>query len=540
MFRVALCVALLAACVERGRQKADPESSRELSEPSIGTRAPVVGVRALEPEGAVDRSATITVRLPSDPRHLNPLLAGDPVAVHITLGDVYEPLLLAPRAGGRPSAHLAASFSKSGDSKVWSFVLRSGVRFHDGSKLGVEDVKASFGLAKRAVGPLRGEFDDLLSIESSGPMAITLRFSEGRPGRAEAIASVPIVSAKSFAGAKTASLHRAAASRSPNGTGALQVTRFSEGEIELRRNPNYWGASASASRILYRVVPDRVRAIAELRAGTIDIVLGLPIDEAITAGESDESLTLVSRSMPAYTAAVFNTEHAHLHAGARSALARSFDRKSIVQELFRGHGDVAVGPFLPNGPRESPSTDYTEFVLEKARSELQVVFGAKAPTLHLLVPAGSRTMERLADIWAADLRGIVEVEIQRLDFGDLLGRVRAGDFDVALLSFTTSADVDLHHLFHSSEIGRGNVSRLADPVIDGLLEELRLAKSENEVNRLSHALGHQLWRHTPYAFLTSDRRLGIIRKDVGGVGDTAKAEGARYYRRVRDNSEAPH
>ncbi len=540
MLRWALCALLLASCIERKGKKDDsPRAQEPAAINAANTDAPTVAnVRRNEPAGVLDHEASIDVRIPSEPRHLNPLLAGDHLAVQITLGDVYEALLQRARPGASPKAHLAASYSQSDDRRTWTFELREGIVFHDGSALGPADVKASFELAQTAIGPLRGEFDDLESIAIIAPRTIEFTFAESRPERADAFASVPIISSKAFRGADVATLHLAPASRTPIGTGPLQVSSTASSAIELVRNPHYWGQPALPRQVRYRVIPERTRALAQLRAGQLDVVLGLPVMEAVSAAKSDSSLALVRQSIPAYTAAVFNTDNPVLHRGARAALSRSFDREAILAELFRGYAEVAVGPFLRHSHREGPGNASTEFVLELALADLRTAFSNKKPSLRLLVPRGSRTMERLADIWAADVRDVVAIDVQPVDFGDLLARVRTGDFDIALLSFTTSEDTDLYSLFHSSEVGRGNMSRLKEPAVDALLEELRGAISTSDVVRASKALQHQLLSFAPFAFLTTDVRLGVIRKTVVGVGDTAPGAGARFYGRLQPAAKA--
>ncbi len=518
----------LTSCLER-REKARPASD----DVSLVLPARPPNARAQPPIGDADPHAVITVRLPSAPRHLNPLLGGDTIAVQVALGDIYETLLWAPQPGMRPVPHLAQSFTQSPDGRSWTFLLRSGVRFHDGSVLDTADVLASFAWARQVVGPLRGEFDDLQSARATDEQTIVFRFAEARSARAEAFAAVPIMTSDAFDNVAIGAMQQANVSQNPNGTGALQFVAHTSGKIELVRFEGYWGPRSLAKRVGYRVIPERQRVIAELRAGTLDIATSLPIEEAIAAAASDPELALVSQSMPAYTAAVFNTARPALGARARGALSRSFDRASIVQELFRGYAEVAVGPFLPHGSRSDPRIRPSEFVLKTSLADLRTAFGTRRPTLSVLVPAGSRTMERLADIWAADVRNVLTIEVHKIAFADLLSRVRTGAFDIALLSFTTSADTDLYSLFHSSEVGRTNVSRLADPAIDALLEQLRVAHSDAETIRLSQSLHTMLRRLAPFAFLTTDTRLGVIRKGIGGVGDRAKHVGARFYWKQR-------
>jgi len=507
------------------REGGGDESSAEPAPTTVALVTPEV--RKHEPQNKADSEATIRVRLPSAPRHLNPLLAGDTVAVGITLGDVYETLLQAPSPSQSPQALLAESFSHSADGRRWRFRLRKQVAFHDGTILSVKDVVSSVQLAQRVAGPLRGEFDDVVSIVDMGNREVEFKFLDSRPARAEAFAALPIVSSHSFADVDVAKIQIAVASQQPNGTGALRFSRKTQNGYELERFPGYWGPPAKARRILYRVIPERSRAVQELQSGSLDVCMGIPIDEAIEDVQGHSGLTLVRRSVPAYIAAVFNT--GTLNRESRKALSRSFDRESLVRELFRGFADIAVGPYVPKSLRSDPEIRAPVFSLASTKKELSAVWGDSTPTLQLLVPVGSRTMERLADIWASDLRGLVTVNVQRPSFGDMLARVRAGDFDVALLSFTKSSDIEMFSLFHSSEVGRGNLSRLARPEVDQVLEALRHSDSLELWIRQSRQLQGLLVSLAPVAFLTTDSRLGIVRSEVAGIGDSSPGTGARFY-----------
>jgi peptide/nickel transport system substrate-binding protein len=447
--------------------------------------------------------------------------------VELTLGDVYEALLTRDKPGQKPRAGLAKSVGRSADGKEWTFFLREGVRFHSGEPLKPADVVRSFELVRKAPGPLQTDFDDLRKVSVESEDTVVFRFFESRSSRIEAFASVPIVSKKSFRGVKAADLQRAEASRRPNGTGPLRFVSWDSGSIELTRFDRYWGRSARAKTIRYRVIPDRARVLAELRSGGLHVATRFPVDEALRAAADNDDLVLVQESLPAYTAAVFNTQVEGLDIDVRQALARSFDRESIVKELFHGYGEQAIGPYLRESENNEPSARPEAFSLKRTKKELGALWSDPKRGLRLLVPAGSRTMERLADIWAEDLRGIVSVEVIRLPFADMLARVRSGDFDLCLLSFTTSSEVDLYSLFHSSQVGSGNVARLEDPAVDLLVEGARKAQSAEEARDRGRELHRLLLNLAPFAFLTTDRRLGLVHAEVAGVGDSAQSSGAR-------------
>lgn len=533
-WRLAALVAVLAlgGCLERGtdKQRSPEEVVAELS-PERPAEA-LKQIRDEEPEGLAVRDATIVVRLESEPLHLNPLLAGDAQAVRIALGDIYEGLLTIDRPGQSARPSLAKSYVRSGDGRRWDFFLRSGVRFHDGSLMRAADVVRSFELIGETPGPLLAEFDDLVSVKADGLSSVTLQFQEARYGRAEAIAAVPILSKRAFAGLKGPTLHKAPASRQPVGTGPLRFVSWKDGVIELARFDDYWGPAARAKTIRHRWVAERQQVVAQLRSGGLDAALQLPVQEALDALKDNPDLVAVRQSLPAYTAAVYNTERANLGVDARRALSKTFDRQALVRELLGGYGAVAIGPFVPNSERADYDLEQPHFSLQAGKEELAELWSG-VPPLTLLVPSGSRTMERVADIWAADLRGLAKLDVQRLPFAELLKRVRSGDFDVALLSFTTSSDVDLFSLFHSSEIGSGNLSRLRDQGVDSIIEGLRRAISHEERVERSRLLHRQLLYLAPFSFLTTDVRLGLVRRDIAGTGDGVDMWGARSLWRRR-------
>lgn len=532
-------VAALSACFERGSKesaKVESEKGAESGSAPVGkiSRPVPLGkaLRSSELSGVPDKSASITIAISSEPIHLNPLLAGDRVAVDIALGDIYEALLSIPKPGAPVELGLANRYLRSEDGKRWQFWLRTGVHFHDSSTLSAEDVKKSVALAQGAPGPLRAEFDDLLTISEEPDKSLVFRFAEDRVGRAQAIASLPIVSSASFRGVKPESMSKAKASSDPNGTGPLRFVSHRDGRIELARNDGYWGPPSKAASVHYRVIADRQRLMAEFRAGKVDMVRGLSVDQALRDSHKVPTLALFRESMPAYTAAVFNCEGRLLSDELRRALARSFDRRTIIEQLFEGYARPAVGPYPVDSPKNDNHIPAQLFVLADVRNDLDRLWPKGEDPLRVLVPQGSRTMQRLADIWAEDLRGVVGVKIVSMPFAQLLESVRTGDFDITFLSFTTGEDVDLFSLFHSSHIGSGNIARLVDSKLDALLESLRSSNSEEGLLSLYREIHPQLRNLAPFAFLTTDLRLGLVRdaadNAVGGVGDGVSHWGARY------------
>jgi ABC-type transport system substrate-binding protein len=137
--------------------------------------------------------------------------------------------------------------------------------------------------------------------------------------------------------------------------------------------------------------------------------------------------------------------------------------------------------------------------------------------LALAVPDGSRTMGRIADIWAEDARGHAELSVVNVPYATLLERVRDGSFDVPLLSFTTGRDVDLGAAFHSGRAGGQNLSGVSHPALDRALDAARCEPDRARRDALSRDVHRLLHDLAPYAFIVSDTRVGLVRSGVGGI-----------------------
>lgn len=521
---IALVAALAAGgCLERGG-----DSPRREPEPAPRTPAPLL-VDALEPAGRPDPDATIRVRLEAEPAHLNPLLAGDAIAERLLLGDVYEGLLCAPQPDARAEPCLAESVEVDDGGRCWRFALRDGVVWHDGEALSAGDVVFTFELVRRAPTTLGADLADLESVESTGDV-VELCFGSVRADRRQVFARVPIVPAHRFRGVPVATLATAPVSAAPIGTGPLRVVGWERGErIVLERWERYWGEPARAARVEHVVRPGRARAAAELAAGRLDLALQLPVDEALIAAVHPD-LVAFSHSQPAYLAAVFNTRKGALASpAARRALVATLDREALSRELFGGRAPVITGPFLPGDG--DASIEPIAFDVDAARAVLAE--DGAPPALEVAVPAGSRTTARIADIWAADARPAAALEVTPVPYATLLERLRRGDFDVALMSFTTGPEVDVWPLFHGSQVGAGNVAGVRDALLDRALDDARTALTPEARRDARRRVHRRLRELAPFAFLVGDVRVGVARTDIGGAGDGAAEWGARSLWRAR-------
>lgn len=519
MVRYALVALSLAAvaCFERGGDHRPP------ADPVV---APVIDA-AVEKNNAVRESAvpqnvdpdtTIVWALEAEPAHLNPLLGGDAITNRVALGDIYEGLLCGDVLEV-PEPCLADTMKVNEAGTVWTFSLRSGVTWHDGEPVTVDDVEFTLGLLTgKSAAPsyLAAEVDDFVSFARAGERTFSIRFTGFRMGRRGLFARMPILPEHVFGGVPAPSLATAKANHAPVGTGPLRFVSWTRGAtIELERNDAYWGERARARRTSYRLFTDRQRAIRAIAAGDVDVVVQLPVEQAMAAAEANRDIGTFSYGAPSYLAAVYNLRRPALaKVEVRRALGMLMDVESLNRELFVGAARPITGPFMVGDQSADSGVEPLGFDPKAAGAAL-----VDRPTLTVLVPAGSNTMGRIADIWASDARASATLKVVEVPFADILGRMRAGDFDVAMMAFTTSYDLDLYTRFHSSEIGGENYGAVRDAELDRLLEAARAEPDEVARGRLTRALHRRIYELQPYTFIVDDTRMGLVRLEVGGASE---------------------
>jgi peptide/nickel transport system substrate-binding protein len=505
---------VVTACFERGGDQRPPAEPVAATAIDAATKAPVAPRDERFPPD-IDGAATIVWALEAEPAHLNPLLGGDAITNRVALGDIYEGLL----CGGtldEPEPCLADTVKVNDAATVWTFTLRADVAWHDGVPVTIDDVEFTLGLLtgpNPAPSYLAAEVDDFVSFSRAGERSFTIAFSGFRVGRRGLFVRMPILPKHVFDGVPATALATSPGNHAPVGTGPLRFVSWNRGEsIELERNDAYWGAPARARRISHRVFNDRQRAIRAIGAGDIDVIVQLPVARAISAAKDDSDIGTFSYGAPSYLAAVYNLRHPQLaKVEVRQALAMLMDVESLDRELFYEAAGAITGPFIDRGSMDS-GLEPIAFDPKSAGAALR-----DRATLSVLVPAGSRTMGRIADIWASDARAHVTLKIVEVPFADMLGRMRAGDFDIAMMAFTTSRDVDLYTRFHSSQVGAENYGAVRDAELDRLLEAVRAEPRTLERQRLEQKLHRRIFEVQPYTFILADSRMGLVRLDVGGT-----------------------
>lgn len=301
---------------------------------------------------------TFVFGLPAEPVQLDPAVASDSASLLVT-HQLFDGLLRLKGATTEIEPALAERWETSSDGTVWTFLLRKGVRFHDGEPLDAAAVVWNFERWSRSRHPqhadqvqagqtfeywesLFGGFDAqsiVARAEAAG--SHTVRLTLRRP-HAPLLASLA-VPGLGIASPRAVARWGTGFGKHPVGTGAFRFVGWRPGqEVVLEANPDSWGGRPKVGRVVIRPIKDSARRLVALKAGEIHGLEGLDPDD-VAAVSRDPGLALLLRPADTTGYLAFNFRVRELQdRRVRRAFAQAIDKRAIVTALYGGTGLVAT------------------------------------------------------------------------------------------------------------------------------------------------------------------------------------------------------
>lgn len=383
---------------------------------------------------------TLTMGMVLEPPHLDPT-AGAPAAIdEVVYSNVFEGLTrIGPNGAVLPG--LAESWTVSDDGKIYTFNLREGVTFHDGSAFEATDVKFSIerAMAEDSTNAQKALFSAIDSVTATDPgtVTITLKNPAGNFLFNMAWGDAVIVAPES------ADTNKA----NPVGTGPFKFSRWAKGSaVDLVRNDTYWGTKAALEKATFRFISDPAAALSAMLAGDVDAFANFPAPESIPQLRADPRFTVVVGSTEGETIlSTNNTRPPFNDVRVRQAMAHAIDRQAIIDGAMFGLGTPIGTHFAPHHPAYVDLVGQYEFNPEKAKAllaEAGFADGIKA-TLKLPPPSYAR---RGGEIIASQLRKVgIELEIIPVEWGVWVPEVFKGkDYDLTIVSHTEPMDIGIY------------------------------------------------------------------------------------------------
>ena len=285
------------------------------------------------------------------------------------MSNIYEPLLWydASTDSGRFLPGLAVSYASSDDGLTWSFDLRKGVLFHDGSPFNSEAVKFVIDRNKKMNGGASYIWSSVDKIITEGPYRVVFKLSSPVP-------LDKIVSSQY--GAWMYSPKLVEVSKEDQllgygiGTGPYVFKKWVKNKhVTLQKNDNYWRGWVRESHfdeVIIKVVSESSTRLQMIESGLVDYALLIPI-QLLDRLEGNQSVSVSYRQSWINHFYLLNTKKPPTdNIWVRRSIAAAMDRKTIADYVYRKAGTEAVGLIPKNMPLFSRPDSLVPFNIEMA------------------------------------------------------------------------------------------------------------------------------------------------------------------------------
>ena len=269
--------------------------------------------------------------------------------------------LIRPGLDGKPQADLATSWSANSDATVWTFKLRSGVTFHDGSSFEAADVIYSLGrvLDPESGSPARSAVKMIDKVEAVDPMTVKISLSTPFADMPLQLMDYRLRMLPEGSGDTIAT--------TGIGTGPFKVEKFdAEGTTVLVANADYWEGSPGVARMEVIGISDGQARLQALLGGQIDMERGITGQQKVMlSGSSKFKLQEIPTGN--WRGFVFRTDvKPFTDQRVRKAVRLAADREALVALVLGGGGIVACDtPVEPNDQYRANITCPQDIALAK-------------------------------------------------------------------------------------------------------------------------------------------------------------------------------
>ncbi len=370
---------------------------------------------------------------------------------------------------------LAVDYDVAADGLTYTFRLREGVTFHNGSPFTAQDVKYTFDRIRdpATASPHSAIYADLTAVETPDPLTAVFRLSKPFAPLLRYLATIP------YGGIVPDGAGEELATQ-PIGTGPFAFVEYLlDQEVRLRRFDDYYvDGLPYLDEVVFRLLADDPSIAAALQSGTVQLAwLKNPL-VAENVARTSPTLRSVPGVSSRYIPIFFDVAAPPFDdVRVRRAMSLALDRKAIVETVLGGFG--SVGTFLPPSQLGGYTGDgsdlpyYTQDV-EAARALLQEAGVETLTVPEFKVVAANQLDVQAAQVmqeqWAA---AGIEVTINPMEVGAILDDWQNGNYQMIMVGTVWSPDPNQEVEAFSSHAAFGQGMGISDPQLDDLIDQAR-------------------------------------------------------------------
>jgi peptide/nickel transport system substrate-binding protein len=401
-------------------------------------------------------------------------------------------------SNGTFSPWLASSWTVNSSDTSYTFTIRKGVTFSDGTPLNAASVKYTF---DRIESPAEGSLFAIALLGAykdtvvNSPYSVTVNFSAPYPSFLEAASQAFLGIVDPTAAQKGGTV---GFGQHPVGSGPFEITsNVANQSITEVRNPHYdWGpaglahqGAACLNQITFTEVPQASTRVGQLQNGQVDAAETiLPPDYQTVRGDSSLKLYVVPGAGADYQYLINTQQYPWNNTQLRIALRDSININQILQAVYQGEYTRAWGPIMPNtadyDPAVQNSWSYNPTLAASILSKQGWALGSDGyrhkdgQTLTISFAGGSpdRELRQEVSVYVQSyLKAVgIDMTITNLSGASAIAETDSGKFGMTATSFITASPSIIYDFFDSALIPTGskggqNLARLDNASVDNWL-----------------------------------------------------------------------
>lgn len=403
------------------------------------------------------------------------------------------------------------------DPTDWQFTLRDGVKFQNGDPMDADAVVGAIEHVLKAQVPARALNPKVISgvtavdkstvkVTTPAPDPMTpLRFASPNSG---------ILAPEAYSGSQV--------DIKGTCTGPFTVTKEVPGQsLSLNANKSYWGGKVNIGSAEVRFIADGATRTTQLQTGEAQISRGIPAASLATV-KGDNSVHTDTIALPRTTVLLLNNARPPFdNPLVRQAIQQALDTKAIIEGVYEGGGQPAVGPFAPDSlwaPKDAQAVGGNE---DQARALLaQAGVDPKSISITVMAYTDRPEFPDLAAVIQDQLGKLgIKVKIKTGEYSGMEPDLLSGKFDAALLSRGFLVDVaDPGGYFNSDWTCGGvyNIAHYCDKQTDQMIKDALATQDQDARNQKYAEIAARLQSQAASVFLVHEQETWGLRTDVKG------------------------
>lgn len=471
--------------------------------------------------GSKNDGTSLTIAVDQDYETLHPVNTSLEVETNL-INQIYDVLAIdnPDDPTGDMIPRIADHWDISDDGLCYTFYLKHGIKFHNGTELTADDV--GFSLDMCAASEYQGSMvDGMDHWEVVDPYTINVYTATVYAPFLRSMVDVPI-GCKSYHD----SVDESTFAQQPIGCGPYKFVSHKQGDsFTLEAFEDYYGGAPSIKNVTFKVIADAASMSIGLQAGQIDFA---EVDASVLSTlQSAGNVEITNVDQTGFYFVAMNTEkEPYNNVKFRQAVNYAIDREALVSAVLEGEGVVNSNLLTPE--RDGYSTNQKQYTYdpEMAKSLLAECGYTNGYDMGTFIVAENYKL--LAQVVQSDLAKVgLTCNLEILEFNAYLDKLMDGNFSITCLNMALQGDTQQLALALTSDyIGMANNARWSDPKVEELFQKAVATVDENERTAIYEELFTIVQEQAVYCILCNPSMLFAYQADLST--GTIALEGVYY------------